>query len=83
MEGPLGEKRVTAVPGIGPVAAEEMERRGITTASQLLEMYLQDPSTFETTLRDDYGVCANYARDAYFTLRDVSRINYIPDILPR
>ncbi len=73
MEAPLGETPVTAIPGIGRGWKRVLNRRGITRASQLLEMCLQNPSTFQQTLKNRYGVYAHHAGWAYNALCDFSR----------
>ncbi len=65
----FGEKPVTVVPGIGPAAQHAM---GITRASQLLGMYLQNPLNFQSLLMGTYGVYANNAGLAYNALREFS-----------
>ncbi len=74
MEGPLGEKRVTAVPCIGRAAKRRLAVNGITRASQLLEIFLRDPRNFQSLLEETYRVHADHAELAYNALRDFSRI---------
>ena len=70
---PLTEQPVTAVPGIGVVAAQQMAWTGITKASQLLEIYLQDPLNFQARLWAEFGVYSHHAEWANDALCDVSR----------
>ena len=70
---PLGAKPVIAVPGIGPQRAPMFAARGITQASQLLGLYLRDPSNFQATLWDEFKVNHHWSRVARDALYDVSR----------
>ncbi len=83
MEGRLGEKLVTAVPGIDDATQRNLAENEITRASQLLEKYLQNPLNFRPLLIETFGVDVNDADFAYISLCDFSRINFLPDILPR
>ncbi len=65
---PLGKKPVTAVPGIGPAAAQKMAWKGITKASQLLGIYLQNPLSFQDRLWFEFGVNRYYSGFAYNAL---------------
>ncbi len=65
---PIGEKPVTAVPGIGDAVAHRFAVKGITKASELLGIYLLDPSNFQTRLGEEFGVYSHHARFVYNAL---------------
>ena len=48
---PMGNKLVTAVPGIGKVTGASMNNDGIYSAKQLYGQYLMDPDNFQDYVR--------------------------------
>ena len=72
---PLTEQPVTAVPGIGVVAAGKMAWTGITKASQLLGIYLQNPLNFQARLLAEFRVNSNHAGIANNALREMAFMN--------
>ncbi len=59
---------MTALPGIGKAAAKNMAWKKITKASQLLEIFLQNPLNFQARLWDEFKVRFDYAGFAYNAL---------------
>ena len=68
---PLGEKRVSAVPGIGLQTELRFASKGIVRASQLLGIYLQNPMGFLARLMTE-GVYSHHAGWAYNALYQFS-----------
>ena len=57
---PMGQKPVTAVPGIEPIIAQNLHRtHNITTARNLYGQYLIDPDDFKSLIKRSGGAPLN------------------------
>ena len=61
---PMGNRPVTAVPGIGPVIGRRLIAAGIHTAKQLYGYYLIDPAGFPVYMQQ-YGANRRYQAFAF------------------
>ncbi|MED6267677.1 Barrier-to-autointegration factor [Characodon lateralis] len=70
---PMGEKRVTALPGIGKILGGRMEESGFDKANVVLGQFLvlkKDEELFDNWLKDTCGANAKQQRDCYGCLRE-------------
>ncbi|KAK0409872.1 hypothetical protein QR680_004809 [Steinernema hermaphroditum] len=65
---PMGEKEVTAVPGIGPTYGAKLSEKGFDRAYVLFGQFLllkKEQELFVDFLKEEAGVTANHANSCY------------------
>ncbi|XP_030604400.1 barrier-to-autointegration factor-like protein [Archocentrus centrarchus] len=70
---PMGDKPVTALPGIGPMLGRELQREGINKASGVLGHYLvqdRDPQRFGQWLKHSSGANSHQTSTCTRALKD-------------
>ena len=73
---PMGEKKVTAVAGIGPVYGERLSEKGFDKAYLLLGKFLllrKDEELFKDWLKETCYANVHYSNSAYTCLKEWSK----------
>lgn len=74
----MGEKEVTAIPGIGTVLGERLRKKGFDKAYALLGKFLalkKDEQKFKEWLKDEFGASSDQASNCYSCLIKWSNSN--------